>query len=407
MSPAPVAKHSNLGPSSAERWWNCPGSVAAIAVLPRQGSSIHAAEGTVAHALCEEFVTGKLSLKALMARIGRVTEQDGFEIEVTEEMVEAVIQYKDLIDAAAKALAATPGPLPVVSKAEVRVYAASIDPLLYGTADHIMYKKGRKLTVTDFKYGKGVVVEVEGNKQAAIYAVAAMDTEAGPVFDEVEVVIHQPRAGGDAVRRWVIPKEWMARFRIDLKAAVERTKQADAPRVAGSWCRWCAAKATCPAALAEVQKQAMIDFADPVPAGLPDISSLSLETLTRAMDHEDYVVSWFEAARAHVRGLLEAGRPVPGFKLVEGKSNRKYIDEKAVISEFAPLLGEDALHEKTLLSPAKLEKITGKGSLDKFTFKPEGKKTVARADDPRPEAKNSAEIDFTAIVPAKKEQMWP
>lgn len=417
-------KHSNLGPSAAERWINCPGSVAAIAAADTKDTpSVHAAEGTVAHELCEAFVTGKLSLKQLMAKGGRVTEQDGFEIEVTEEMVDAVIEFRDVIEADTKALLAEGKPAAVVGKAEVRVYAKSIDEALYGTADYILFQKGNRMKVYDFKYGKGVVVDPAENKQMAIYALAAMDTEAGYAFNEIELVIVQPRAGGESVRRWMMPQDWSAQFHESLKTAVEATRQDDAPVVAGKHCRWCVAKSTCKAAYDEVQKQAMVDFTEEpktlAKGTLPDISTLSIEVLVRALDHEDYINSWFEAARLKIRGMLEAGLEVPGLKLVEGKSNRKYIDEAAVVAEFEPLFGESAIYEKKLLSPAKLEKIVGKGKLDHLTFKPEGAKSIAKESDARPAAKNAAALDFAPVqvkgddllaelesVPAVK-QLWP
>lgn len=423
-----TAKHSNLGPSSAERWMTCPGSVAAIASLPVvPGSSIHAAEGSAAHGLCEAYVTGKLTLKALMAKVGTVIKHDGFDITVTDEMVDAVIEWKDLIDADTAALKDLFPGKTVEGRAEVRVYATSVSKQLYGTADYVLFVKGLALKVYDFKYGQGVAVDVERNKQMAIYALAAMDTMTGRMnYDgSVELVIHQPRAGGDSIRRWTVPNEWASQFVHELNKAVFLALSQSAPRVPSEKaCRWCAFKPLCPEAHADVQKQAMTDFED-VPkklpeSGLPDISGLPLEVLVKAFEHEEYVTAWFESVRLHLKGRLEAGLPVPGYKLVEGRSNRKFIDDLKVIEAFEDLLGEALLEPRKLISPAKLEKIVGKGKIDHLTFKPEGGKSIAKDSDARPAAKNSAERDFEAL-PApqtvdallaeletpKKEPMWP
>lgn len=402
-----TAKHSNLGPSSAKRWMNCPGSVAATADTLPQPPSKFAAEGTVAHDLAERLVTGKITDHALMGRVGDIQEQEGFDIEITEEMVNAVILYRDFIVAETKAMTLSKGSTPVVGKAEVRVKATSIDSALYGTADYLLYKKGSALRVFDFKYGQGVAVDPEENEQMGIYAVAAMDSEAGSAFSVVELVIVQPRAGGDPVRRWVANRgTWIADFRDTLKAAVKATRVPNAPRAAGEWCRWCAAKSICATAAAEVQKQAMVDFSRPAPAkttALPDISNLTLAQMTQALEWESHISGWFDAVKVHIRALLDSGQEVPGYKLVEGKSNRKWIDENKVIEELEPLFGRAGLFESKLLSPAKLEKLVGKGNLDHLTFKPEGNKAIAKESDARPAAKNSAAVDFAPIESPKME----
>jgi hypothetical protein len=131
---------------------------------------------------------------------------------------------------------------------------------------------------------------------------------------------------------------------------------------------------------------------------------MTVEQMADVMKWEDSFLSMFDAIRFRLKEVLESGGSVPGFKLVEGKSNRKWIDEDAVVREFAPVLGEEALYEKKLLSPSKLEKIVGKGKkggagsvvgkLDHLTFKPAANKTLARDTDPRPASITSAQEDF-------------
>jgi len=403
--------HSSLGPSSAARWMNCPGSIGLIAACPPSPPSEHAAEGTVAHGLCEELCTGKSDHLKLMGRIGQEVKCDGFDIEITEEMVDAVIEYHDVIREDLKALGRLSGTAPTHSRFEVRLNAPGIDPGLWGTADALVFKRGAKLLVYDFKYGKGVAVEAEENEQLATYAVMAAETVAGWAFDEFEFVIVQPRArhADGSVRRWTASKEWLEVFQQDLRRAIEETRKPGAAVVAGDWCRFCPAKASCPAMLDAVQAQAQLDFSMvPVPqgkgilTGLPAPGLMSIEKLSAALAWEDAINSWYEALRERAFGMLSNGEAVPGFKLVEGKSNRLWTSEDAVVARFEPLLGRDKLFETKLLSPAKLEKIVGKGKVDDLTFKKEAKKTIAKDSDPRREAVSSAAQDFEAVPQAGK-----
>lgn len=408
---API--HSSLGPSSAKRWINCPGSVAASANCPPQSPSEFAAEGTVAHTLAEEITSGKATAEQLINRIGETVMQDGFEVEITEEMVNAAIEYHDIIRRDLEEILAQGKNQPVVERTEVRVTASSVDEEVKGTADKIIYQKGNKLKVYDFKYGKGVVVDPKENEQATIYAIGVMDSEAGWAYDEIELVIIQPRAGGDSVRRWTVPTGYLLAFKVMLRESVVNTRKPNAPLKAGTWCRFCPAKATCPEVYKHVQRQAAVVFADKAPAPLakgtlPDVGQLPIEKLTAALDWEDHINSWFEAARLRVRSMLESGLEVPGYKLVDGKSNRKWVDEDKVIAEFAPLLGREALFEHKLLSPAKLEKVVGKGKLEEkgLTFKPEVPKAVAKWDDKRPAVATSAAEVFKSVpAPRPKAQL--
>ena len=408
-SPVALSVHSTLGPSNAERWVNCPGSVAASAGLSSPGNK-YSAEGTVAHALAEELVTGKTNSQALMKRIGDTVMEDGFEVEITEEMVEAAIEYHDLIVGDTQVLNMEGKPASVQGHAEVKVTAKSIDEEgeVRGTADYILFQKGNKLKVYDFKYGKKAV-EAKENKQMAIYALAAMDTIAGYAYDDVELIIVQPRAGG--VRRWTAPVGWLTKFAKGMKAAAIATRSPTAERRGGKWCTYCPAEATCPAARGAVEGvfEPVLKFEGVAPVkvkgqSLPAIEHLSVERMAEALDWEDMVNSYFEAIKLRIRAMLDAGERVPGYKLVDGKSNRKWTDEAAVVAEFAPTLGEDALFVKKIISPAALEKIVGKkNKLDHLTFKPEGKRSIAKESDPRPAARGALEDTFTAIVEQTKE----
>lgn len=394
-------KHSTLGPSAASRWKNCPGSIRLSQDLSRSPGNKYSAEGTVAHSLAEAAVNGA-TFEQLAKRVGDTVMEDGFEIEIDEEMVDAAIEYRDLIATDAKAIQADGKSIPLVGRAELRVVASSIDAEVRGTADYILFQKGNKLKVYDFKYGKRAVAAFQ-NDQMGCYAHGAMDTLAGPAFDEVELIICQPRAGG--TRRWIAPKEWLAKFKAETREAAALTRLPNAPVVAGPWCRYCpAADAGCPVAHAAVQAQAQIDFGGVAPvavkgAGLPDVALLPMSQMVQALEWEEFVVDYFSAIRARIHADLSAGKEVKGLKLVEGKANRIWKDEAAVVAEYEGVLGGEALYKKKLISPAALEKIVGKKKIDHLTTKPEGKPVIAKSDDPRKAfaPRTTAIEDFSAV----------
>lgn len=384
--------HSSIGPSGAERWMNCPGSVALSATLLPSKPSIHAVEGTVAHGLLELYMKGELNAIALLEKVGDVVTEQGFDIEVTEEMVNAIFAFHDEVEADRKTLTR---PAKVTGTAEGRVCAKSVDKELWGTADYILYQPGNKLFVYDFKYGKGKVVEADENKQMALYALGVFDSLGleGGSFNSIELVIIQPRAphieGG--VRRWETNIKWLQDFRNQARNAVKATRLPNAPIVAGTWCQWCPAKAQCPEKYALVQREAAVVFGAPTVTPLPNVRLMPVEKLSAALKYEDLINSWFEAVRSLIKEKLEAGEEVPGWKLVDKKTNRQWVDEAEVIAKFAPLLGESKLYDKPkLLSPAKLEKIVGKDEVAPLTFKPVAGKSVAPDNDPRPSLASAA-----------------
>jgi hypothetical protein len=381
----------------------CPGSVALCSQLPKSPSSKNAAEGTAAHGLGENLLLGKIDKQRLVAMIGETIKVDGFEIEVTEEMVDGVVLYYDTILEEIEELRRNGKPAQIVGEYEVKAAASSVDEHVYGTCDARIYQKGNVLKVKDFKFGFGVV-EVEENEQMMIYAIAALDSIKCEAFDSVELQIIQPRARhiDGPVRTWKTTVKELRAFGEKLKAAVKETRNPNAKFESGPHCRWCDGKAHCPVNFKAVQVVTGADFQGIAAPGtlkeLPPVALLPFDKMTAALDWEEAITACFSAMRERIRLELESGRDVDGWKLVDGKDgNRKYVDPAAVEAEFGALLGDGIYEPKKILSPARLEKVVGKGKLDSLTFRPPGIKKLVRDHDPRPRAEVSVVSDFAQI----------
>ncbi len=368
----------------------CPGSVALIETVPDQPSSPAAEEGTAAHeagALCLQEGLRPLEL------VGRTF--NGFEVD--EEMAEALDVYVDYVG---ETVARLPGSVLYVE----RPFDLSfIRPDMWGTNDASISQPFGELCVIDYKHGQGVVVEVKDNTQLLYYAVGALEeTQDDP--ETVRMVIVQPRArhADGPVREWVVPADYVREWgQKELGPAVDRTQQPGAELHAGEHCRWCAAKGMCPELGQYVADEAKIDFADDSPVvTIPTVPSVE-DDLVRAMRALPVVETWCKAVSVAAQQRLESGLPLEGFKLVRGKSNRKWKDEEKVMSTFKTMRvpAKEYMTEPKLVSPAQAEKLkkVSKDIVAALSEKPDGKVSIAPDSDPRPEIAPPAETDFEVL----------
>lgn len=413
--------HSSLGASSSKRWMSCPGSVRLISQLPpeeQNRTSVHAREGNAAHALAAECL-----LRGMMSGVfkdhvmfetpkgewqRRVGSPAGrTEFTVTNEMIEAVDEYiesvqKSVIDMGRDAQLLV----------ETQVSPLDDRPEMYGTGDAIVYKPFGPLVVHDLKYGKGVRVEAKRNPQIMYYGLGAMRAVGGwEMVESVELVINQPRAGGER-RDDISPRE-LSEWGSELRVAADRTKDPDAPLVVGEWCQFCPAArrriqngvaiSQCPAQEAEAQgaAQALI-LAETHPPTLtvPDDPA----AISRALAIIPAFRKWAAGVEEYGLWLGERGIAVPGYKVVRKRANRQWTDEGAAILELelAGLSPAEYLVEPELLSPAQIEKLPKLGKpterkalVGKLTTKPEGGLTLVEDDDPRP----AAQIPLLSVTP--------
>lgn len=352
----------------------CPGSHVLQQGKPRR-SSQYAAEGTAAH----QVLTWALQeSRPAAAYIGRVIEADGFTFTVDEDMAGHVQVCIDYVTDAA-------GDEGVIF-ADIRVnYSQYLDtPELeaWGTAD-VIIARGDELIVIDFKYGMGVEVSAERNPQMSLYALGALQAYQGLVadFERVRMVISQPRIK-KAASEFDIPVEELETWgRSTARSAVNTCRNAsDLRGINGEvlWsetflrpgekqCKFCSAKAECPASRAEVVGTVFEalpaspdEFAELNPAPLSEDPHYDgADWLATCLSKVDLIEDWCKAIRAETERRLLAGESVPGYKLVQGKKGaRQWESEEAAKEVLKSIrLRDDQVYDFSVKSPAQIAKL--------------------------------------------------
>lgn len=367
-----MTTHATLGASSAHRWLVCPGSVKACDGV-EDSASKHALEGTEAHELAELALT---------------TSDTALDTYANREMAEFVSIYTDYV----RQLSADADTVMI----EETVHYSDWVPGGFGTADAIILR-GNTLHVVDLKYGRGVQVDAEENPQGMLYALGAwsslnMFTE----IDTVRITIVQPRL--DHVSEWAIGTDALLRWAEWVRQRAEATEADDAPRVPGEkQCLFCRAKHDC-AALRDFTETAILTEFDNLDA-LPNPDTLTDDQIGAALAAKPLIEGWLSAVSNHVTERLMGGGGFPGYKLVEGRSVRKWSDEGDAARALCTLVGADKAYTHKLISPSQAEKTLGikrKGEIAALITKPAGKPTLAPDDDKRP-AINVTTDDFDVV----------
>ena len=368
-----MSKHARLSPSSASRWLNCPGSVKLCDGLPDK-SSIHADSGTAAHALAERCFEHNKDAKFF---IGETIILGEAIIPVDEEMAVAVQVYLDYVRR-------LPDTFTVLHEQRLPLTALTGEEDAEGTTDTVAFDLDFLLTV-DYKNGAGVWVSADKNEQMMMYAASAREAyKLLGDFKKFKVVIVQPNC--DNISEYEFTNE-------ELDAFVERVA-AVAPRAldgtgelnpSEKTCRWCKAKAICPALKAKVESV--------VSASFDNLEAQPEVDLSDSMAFTDLVEDWSRAVRAEVERRLMAGTPVKGYKIVAGRMGaRQWSDKNSVEDKLKNQMryADDIIFKKDLLSPTQLEKKLAKdhpkhwGELQELIIRKEGQPSVAPESDERP-----------------------
>ena len=364
-----MGRHALLSASSSHRWLNCPPSARLCEGYEDKGSE-YAQEGTDAHSLCEH----KLKL-ALGMETADPTEGLAF---YNEEMEQCACDYAAYVmELVAEAKKECSDPVVLI---EQRLDFSRFVQEGFGTGDCVVIADGT-LYIVDYKHGKGVEVSAVDNPQMMLYALGALEIFDG-IYDieTVRMAIFQPRR--DNVSVCVMAKDDLLQWaHNDLVAKAKLAYDGEGEFACGDWCRFCKAKAACRKRAEYNLEMARYDFE--MPATLEDAEIAAI------LERADELSAWAEDVKEYALKQALAGVKYDGWKVVEGRSNRRYTDEDAVAEAvsragFNPyeqkLLGITAMTE--LLGKKKFADIIEKKGL---TVKPQGKPALVPESDRRPE----------------------
>lgn len=373
-----MAKHALLSASGAHRWLACTPSARLEMQFP-PSTSTYAEEGTVAHAVAEltaRYFLGELDEVAYENAIADFEANEYY----NEEMRECATAYAEFVlQRFNEAKETCEDPTVIL---ETRLDFSKWVPGGFGTGDCVIIAEP-VLDVIDFKYGKGNRVEAENNPQMQLYGLGAI-TEYGDLYniETIRMTIFQPRLSGmmDSSEKSVKELLTWAQKVVKPRARLADKGEGEfAP--SEETCKFCRAKEQC-RARTEMNLKLFDESPDPLLISLEEAG----EILSKAGDIE----AWLKDLRELVTKALTSGEPVAGWKMVEGRSNRKFADEDKVVEAMkAAGYDEALLFERKLITLTKMEKDFGKKAvgeiLKDLIVKPKGAPTLAPESDKRPE----------------------
>ncbi len=372
-----MAAHSVFPPSSAKRYLNCPPALKLEQQFEDEQSP-YAAEGSAGHALAEHLIKKHLKIRT------KRPVSDYYSDELVEAVDDYVAYCVEQIEEA-KRECKTPV-FEVERRTDISMHIAGC----FGTADMVIVTD-RKIHVIDLKLGKGVIVDAEHNEQLMLYGLGVLDFyEVLYDIETVELTIVQPRL--EHFSTWEIPVEDLKAWaKEELEPKAEMALAGEGEYKAGDHCRFCKARFTCRARAEEYLKLAQMEFAEP--------ALLSDEEIAEVLLKADALKKWAEEIYAYAQNEAVVNhRQWPGFKLVLGRSNRKYTDEDEV-AEAAKKAGYTDIYKTSLIGITEMEKLMGKKVfheiLGNLVYKPDGKVTLVPESDKRETVKTAtAEADF-------------
>lgn len=376
-----MSDHAVLSASGAHRWLNClPSARLELEFVNNESSA--AAEGTAAHALCEHKL--KKALRMRSKRPVSVYNSDEME-EHSDAYVEFVMEQLEL------AKRSCTDPLILI---EQRLDFSCYVPQGFGTGDCIIIAD-KKLHIIDFKYGMGVLVDAVDNPQMKLYALGALEIyDSLYDIEEVSMTIFQPRR--ENVSTWTIRvedlKAWAEK---ELKPRAKKAYDGEGEYLPGEWCTFCRAAVKCRARAEEKLKLAQSEFK--LPPLLTD--SEIEEVLSKLSD----LTKWANEIIAYATdAAVNHGKEWHGFKVVEGRSVRKFKDEDAV-AKVAKANGYKDIFRQSLITLTEMERLMGKSKFEKILgdliYKPPGKPTLVPLSDKRPAMNvSNAKNEFNEIT---------
>lgn len=384
--------HALLSASGASRWLNCTPSAKLEEEYGEKKSSIYAEEGTLAHELGELFlskdVLNTIDEEQFGERLGDIMSNDLFD----EEMLEVVPIYTDYCES--QLIEAKTHNLLAVMEIEQKLDLTEYIPESFGTADCIIINDD-VMEVIDLKYGKGVPVYADWNKQLMLYGLGAL-RKYDTMYDisEIRLTIIQPRINN--ISSWQISAEELRQWaEEELRPKAQLAFNGEGELSAGDWCRFCAVKNQCRKLYEQQLEIAKHEFAKP--------ALLTDDEIADIVKRVPKFVEWANSIADYALDkAITENKTWPGLKIVEGVSRRKWVDEdEAANTIFAkcPELSEDEVFNMKLKSITSIEKIVGKKRfaevLSDIVVKPQGKPVLVAEEDKRPAMGYAqAQLDF-------------
>ena len=416
--------HALLSASSSKQWLNCPPSARLQEQFPNE-SSVYAEEGTFAHSICEYKVK-----RYLHERVTRPQSEEFY----SEEIEQSTDVYYEFVVSIVEEMKRN-GCEPLVL-VEERVDYSHIAPSGFGTADMVIIghdENGRGiLHICDYKNGKGVFVDYNHNTQMMLYAIGALSAY-GYIYpiEIVRMSIIQPRL--ENIGTYEMTADELKAWGESIKDTAKLAYEGKGEQKAGDWCRFCRAKPVCKACRDEALSLCREEFLD-LDAGAfsedgdearaspeeddmnapyePDTSVpvfkqpglISINELAEILPTLNRISSWIESVFAFISSeAINHAVPIPGYKVVEGRSKRVFTDTKAVV-DTAIQNGYTDLYKQQLITLTEFEKMMGKKRfaelLGDYVAKPPGKLALVPESDPRPpvDLNNAPDQEF-AVLP--------
>lgn len=370
--------HSVLGASAADRWMHCPPSAQLTAEM-EDNKSVFAAEGTAAHALAEWKVR-----RALKMRAGRRPTSDYW----TDGMEEYTDDYRDYImELVGQTKQICKDPIALV---EQHLDFSCYVPDGYDTGDFLLIADGQ-LNIVDLKYGRGVAVTAEQNPQMMLYALEAfLQFDCLYDIENVTMTVYQPRLSNISV--WEISAADLYKWaEEELKPKAALAAKGLGEFSSGFWCRFCKARNQCRARAESFLELAKLEFQPP--------ALLSDEEIAEVMTRADELSRWASDIMAYASAeAIENGKHWNGYKLVEGRSVRKFNADDTTIAEAAKAAGYSDIYNRSLITLTAFEKLMGKQDFQQilggYVVKPAGKLTLVPESDKKPEVTVTNNNDF-------------
>lgn len=323
-----MTSHRTFAASAAHRWLHCPGSHALESTVPRR-SSKYADEGTLAHSVASDLLTGK-PLRGVMP-----------------DMLEYVGEYVDFVQSNAE------------TGLRIEFSADVIPGVLGGTTDAVFQRKDT-MHVCDLKYGRGVVVEAKENVQLMIYALACFPYY--PNAKQVCLNIIQPRIAGETIKQWRLSIDALENFQCRVLDAVKRIQSGDKTLCPGEHCRFCAVRANCP-------------------AELDAVDDLKLRDNSHVLNNLNRIREICDAVERSTFDRICNGEKIPGWKVVQKTARSKWAP-----NAFDVLHNTPGAIRTELIGITEARKLLGKEIVDSLITRESSGYTLAPESDKRPSA---------------------